>query len=305
MQVIRSSNLPHIGLRWWQLLGVSCVLMSHSVGAVAQCPVDNFDDGDDSGWIHCGDWSKRQTPQWDASSGAYCLGLSHPLKEPPPPPLTIAAEWTQASSDPRYANGCVRAGFTTGNAEAGTWNTHFVLGLRADCKNRGYKAMLGPSLGRISIFRRLEIIADRVDQKFEQDTVYQAEFCAVGSALSLKVWAEREPEPTVPQLEAENEQFAAGNIGIGVFVENDNRGPIVRGCFDNISFVPSTQCRGDLNCDGAVNSGDIEQIASQWGDAPHCRASDGDVNGDCTVGFLDLLEVTKAWGDCAQADDSS
>jgi hypothetical protein len=185
-----------------------CAILCAAFAAAvfAECPVDDFDDGDAAGWIPCGDWSDRQHPEWDASSGSYCLGLAGPLLEPPPPPLTIAAEWTRAASDERYANGCVRAGFRSGTEAAGTWSTHFVLGLRADCKNGGYKAMLGPSLGRISIFRRLELMADSLTEEFAEDTAYRAEFCAVGAHLSLKVWPATAPEPTEAQLKAVNDQ---------------------------------------------------------------------------------------------------
>jgi hypothetical protein len=216
--------------------------------------------------------------------------------------LTIAAEWTRAASDERYANGCVRAGFRSGTEAAGTWSTHFVLGLRADCKNGGYKAMLGPSLGRISIFRRLELMADSLTEEFAEDTAYRAEFCAVGAHLSLKVWPATAPEPTEAQLKAVNDQFISGNIGIGVFVENDNRGPIVRGCFDDISFVPAPRCDADLDCSGRVDSSDAFKIADAWGRAALCnprRAAD--LNGDCTVGFRDLMAVATAWGECPRA----
>jgi len=277
-------------------------LCSCAVAVAAECPVDDFDDGDDAGWVQCGEWSERQTPMWDPSSGRYCLGLSAPLREPPPPPLTIAAEWTQASRDPIYANGCVRATFHSGTEQAGTWNTHFVLGLRADCRNGGYKAMLGPSLGRISIFRQLELMADSLAERFEEDTAYRAEFCAVGAALSLKVWPAAAPEPAEPQLTATNSRFTKGNIGVGVFVENDNRGPIVQGCFDDISFEPAPQCRGDLDCSGTVDAADLRYLTAAWGDAVPCYPRrTADVNGDCTVGFRDLVAVAKSWGSCPAA----
>jgi hypothetical protein len=232
--------------------------------------------------------------------GSYCLGLANPLKEPPPPPLSIAAEWTHAASDPRYANGCVRAGFTAGTEADGTWSTHFVLGLRADCKNAGYKAMLGPSLNRISIFRRLEMLADSFVEPFEQGQAYRAEFCAVGPELSLKVWQLGTKEPAKPQLTATNDLFKQGNIGIGVFIENDNRGPIVQGCFDDIRFEPAPQCPGDLDCNGLVDGADLRAVAAAWGSYEPCfPRQQEDLDGNCAVGFSDVVAVAKAFGDCA------
>lgn len=273
-------------------------------GASAICPVDDFDDANDDGWIQCGEWNERQRPNWDASSGRYCLGLSEPLREPPPPPLSIAAEWTQAGSDPRYHNGCALVDFRSGSEREGTWSTHFVLGLRADCKNGGYKAMMGPSLGRVSIFRRLEILADSVTVAFAEDTDYHAEFCAVGAQLSLTVWPRGEPRPPVATLTATNDRYTSGNIGLGVFIENDNRGPNVQGCFDNVRFRPANGCRADLDCDGTVGASDLRTLLGRWGGVEHCDGTaDADIDGDCLVGFGDARELLGAWGDCADTVD--
>ncbi|MFT4584967.1 MAG: hypothetical protein ACI915_005289 [Gammaproteobacteria bacterium] len=270
---------------------------------LAICPVDDFDDNNDDGWIHCGNESERQHPLWDASSGSYCLGLREPLSVPPPLPLSIAAEWTRAGSDPNYSNGCVSAGFKTGTAVEGTWNTHFVLGLRADCKNGGYKAMLGPSLGRISIFHRLEMLADSLQENFEEGQSYRAKFCAIGRDLSFTVWPLGEDEPSVPQLTARNGLFDSGNIGLGVFIPNDNQGPVVRGCFDDIHFEPAPICANDLTCDGQVDTDDLKAIESAWGSYEPCSVPRAeDLNGDCAVGFSDALMIAKSWGRCRSAN---
>lgn len=271
-------------------------------GAPAVCPIDDFDDGDDAGWIHCGDWSAEQNPLWDASSGRYCLGLREPLRAPPPPPLSIAAEWQRAASDARFHNGCVTATFRSGSEAAGTWSTHFVLGLRADCGDGGYKAMIGPSLGRMSIFRRLELLADTLDADLREDTDYRVEFCAVGPALSLRVWPARSPRPHAPQLQAANARFSSGNIGVGVFIENDNRGPHVRGCFDDIRFTPAPACVADFDCDGRVGLSDARLLVRAWGTTGHCDGTvEEDLNRDCTVGVRDALTLVRSWGECARA----
>lgn len=275
-------------------------LMLFATTAPAVCPVDDFDDGDDTGWVHCGEWSEQQNPVWDAGTGRYCLGLREPLRAPPPPPLSIAAEWQRASEDPRFHNGCVTARFRTGSEAAGTWSTHFVLGLRADCGDRGYKAMIGPSLGRLSIFRRLELLADALDADFREETDYRAEFCAVGPALSLRVWAADSPRPREARLQATNAQFSAGNIGVGVFIENDNRGPNIRGCFDDIQFTPAPACQGDFDCDGRVGLGDARLLVRAWGAAAHCDGTvEADLDGDCAVGLRDAMTLLGNWGECA------
>jgi hypothetical protein len=269
--------------------------------AAAECPIDNFDDGDDEGWIHCGEWSEGQEPVWRAGSGQYCLGLRDPVRAPPPP-LSIAAEWKPAGRDERYANGCLRVGFRTGTVAAGTWSTHFVVSLRADCRAGGYKAMLGPSLGRISIYRRLGLLADDVDHRFEEGRGYRVEFCAAGADLSLKYWALGDAEPPSPQLRATDELYTKGNIGVGVFIENDNQGPNLEGCYDDVRFVPAGHCAGDLDCDGAVALTDLKKVVAGWGSYEPCHPRRiADLDGNCRVGAADLFAVLKAWGACAAA----
>jgi len=288
-----SKNLP-------ARLGVVIVLTLFIAATVdAVCPVDDFDDGDDDGWKHCGDWNERQNPVWEADSGSYCLGLRDPIREPPPPPLSIVAEWTRAGADPAYANGCLRAGFRTGTTAAGTWNTHFVVSLRADCRDGGYKAMIGPSLGRITIYRRLALLADELDHPFEEGRAYRAEFCATGPRLSLKYWALGESEPQEPQISASDKLFTKGNLGVGVFVENDNRGPILKGCFDDVRFVPANHCVGDIDCSGAIDFTDLRAVVAHWGEYEPCHPRRfEDLNGDCKVGLSDAVAVVKGWGAC-------
>jgi hypothetical protein len=280
---------------------VLCVVLVLGVAtAVAgECPIDNFDDRNDEGWRHCGEWSEQHDPVWDAGSGSYCLGLKDPVRTPPPPPLSIAAQWTGTGEDPRHGDGCLRVGFRAGTMAAGTWNTHFFVALRADCKNSGYKAMLGPSLGRISIYRRLALLADESGHPFEEGKAYRVEFCARGTGLSLKYWPLGGDEPAQPQLRASDKLFTVGDPGMGVFIENDNRGPILRGCFDDVRFVPAAHCAGDVDCSGAVDIGDLRAIVGDWGTYTPCHPRHlEDLDGDCAVGFSDTLAILKAWGAC-------
>ena len=244
-----------------------------------------------------GDWGGRKGAVWDASAGNYCLGLGVPLCAPPP--LTVVTEWALAGEESRFSNGCARVTFQAGTEVAGTWTTHFVMGLRADCKHGGYKAMLGPSFGRISIYRRLELLADSFDVPFEQGQSYRAEFCAIGVDLSLKVWPLDSVEPEESQLRANNDLYERGNIALGVFIENDNRGPNVLGCFDDVSFVPTPQCVGDFNCNGQVARADLSAIINAWGSHEPCTRKElQDLDGDCAVGFSDVLALANHWGSC-------
>jgi hypothetical protein len=241
---------------------------------------------------------------WEAASGSYCLGLRDPIREPPPPPLSIAAEWTHAGEDPSYANGCLRVSFRTGTVAAGTWNTHFVVALRADCRDGGYKAMLGPSLGRITLYRRLALLADDVNYSFEEGRAYRVEFCANGPRLSLKYWALGETEPEEALISGSDTLFTKGNLGVGVFVENDNRGPILKGCFDDVRFVPAGHCAGDVDCNGTVDFADLRTVVAGWGEYEPCHPRRfEDLDGDCKVGLSDALAVFNGWGACAAGAD--
>lgn len=284
-------------------LVVSAVLVLGVSGTTwGECPVDDFGDRNDSGWIHCGQWSDEQQPKWDVADGKYCLGLRHPLRSPPPPPLNIEAQWAVAAEESRYDNGCLRFGFHAGAQTAGTWNTHFVASLRADCGDSGYRAMIGPSLGRISIYRQARLLADEFDHAFEEGRAYRAEFCARGTQLSLKYWALSGPEPAEPQLHARDELFSRGMLGVGVFIENDNQGPVVEGCFEDLRFVPDAHCRGDLDCNGAVDYADLRALVAAWGTDESCRPRRReDLDGDCGVGFSDAAILLRSWGQCAVA----
>jgi hypothetical protein len=62
-----------------------------------------------------------------------------------------------------------------------------------------------------------------------------------------------------------------------------------------------SDCTGDTNCDGIVNSADFSQVINDWGpcgDGELCR---GDTNGDCVVNNTDLDNVRYNWGPCLSA----
>ena len=276
------------------------LMASGSAHAGATCIIDTFDEAATADWIQCGTWSKHHTPEWRVDAGAYCLGAQGKVL-PPPPPLAVAAEWPAASASSRYRDGCVVARFRSGSIAAGTWRSHFVVSMRADCKEAGYKAMIGPSLGRISLYRRLRLLADSLAHSFAENTDYWVEFCAVGAALSMRYWAHGDDRPQAPQLTATDSRFTQGNIGVGVFIENDNQGPYLRGCFDEVRYLPAHACRGDVNCDERVDFGDVVALINRWGTYTPCAPpAPSDIDGDCAVGIADLISLVRQWGVCTE-----
>ncbi len=59
--------------------------------------------------------------------------------------------------------------------------------------------------------------------------------------------------------------------------------------------VPTCTKLGDVNCDGKVNSGDLQVILRNYGKAVTSRAS-GDLTGDSIVNIFDLSQVLQNWG---------
>jgi len=49
----------------------------------------------------------------------------------------------------------------------------------------------------------------------------------------------------------------------------------------------------DLNCDGAIDGGDLAIVLGSWGQCAGCIA---DIDGDGVVGGADLAAVLGAWG---------
>jgi hypothetical protein len=265
----------------------------------AACLVDAFDDGNADGWLQCGEWGEDNTPKWEVSANAYCIGLEGGVRQPPPPPLNIDAQWSASKTDPFYSEGCLRTTFHAGTEADDTWSGHIAIAMRSNCKERGYQGLVGPSLGRISIFRSGIVLADDFGYVFEQGREYAVQMCAIGKELSLKYWAVGEPEPEAPQLRASDFTYKTGRLGVAVFMENRNLGRALRGCFDDVTFIPANACQGDVDCSGDVARADLQAVLAAWGDYDRCPPSPvADLNGDCTVGFDDLIAVFTAWGAC-------
>ncbi len=50
----------------------------------------------------------------------------------------------------------------------------------------------------------------------------------------------------------------------------------------------STICRGDCNCDGVINFGDINAFVAVLNGAPPCNFDNCDINGDGLINFGDI-----------------
>src|SRR5262249_47022707 len=72
--------------------------------------VDNFNDGNDDGWIH-EDLTPAQMATYDASSGSYTLDSAVPVLVGDPSVGTVDAHWGPSINNPRFSNGTLRGTF--------------------------------------------------------------------------------------------------------------------------------------------------------------------------------------------------
>ena len=179
--------------------------------------IDNFDDGDDNGWVHVDNTvlSPWGPGIFDASSDNYTLATSGVVSEDPfGISDTLFSEWT-GSSAPQYANGFWRA-----RMRANMEGTLFYLILRRSGGN-GYA--FGGATDQNSFF--ISRVDDAVNIPLQElnppptpvipgeDWIVEAG--AIGSQLSLKVWRDGDAIPDAPQLTVIDPTYGGGTFLVG------------------------------------------------------------------------------------------
>jgi hypothetical protein len=215
------------------VLAVSCV-----AGARAAL-LDNFADGDDSGWTHVDVLSAYGLghTNYDASGGTYQIASSTPL--PPLPSLIgTGSAWTASAADPYYSEGHMRMRFSPDNGISNPFGT-----MRMDPLLGNYYCFFAipEGAGTIGISKVTGLVDsdDLVSMTFgiTPGQWYWMEAGALGNALSLKVWAEGDPEPLTAQLTVTDGSFAAGALAVGMYKFAGDSG-VISSQFDDVSFVP-------------------------------------------------------------------
>ena len=198
--------------------------------------IDDFSDGDDDGWNHYSFLGLGGPGQWDASSGAYNLSSSGPIR---PAGDGMHSIWDE-SFDEVFEHGYLRA-----KVRANTAASEVGLGMRGAVLVGGYffegsaltnefriwKVNFEGETGDLARWRDPSVT-------FSQGEDWWFEAGAVGEQLSFKFWRDGEAEPAEPQLTATDDTFLMGQFGVSASVSNLSPTPeLLDVTFDDFTFT--------------------------------------------------------------------
>ncbi|MCA9218367.1 MAG: hypothetical protein KDB27_35100, partial [Planctomycetales bacterium] len=115
---------------------------------------------------------------------------------------------------------------------------------------------------------------------FQPGETWNIEGGVVAGKLSMKVWAEGEPEPAYPQLVIlDPDELPPDTEGLGLFTYVDTGTPPawLDVTFDDVYFTPSSL--GDLNYTSDLDAGDIDLISDAVRDDNSSRWFDMNFDG--------------------------
>jgi hypothetical protein len=221
---------------YWVQAGIVALVLC---GSAAAQLIDDFNDGDDAGWTHIDLLNQvgLGPTVYDASAGSYQIASSIALPQTPSL-VGTGSMWTASAADPQYSEGYMRLRF---QAENGISNSFGAMRMNAATGDY-YNFFTIPSgngtigISKVTAFTQND---DLVSMVFgiTPGQWYWMETGAVGDLLTLKVWAETDPEPAQPQLNVVDTSFAAGGLVLGTYKFDDDTG-VLSSRFDDVSFVP-------------------------------------------------------------------
>lgn len=225
------------GFRAWRVL--SALLVVSCVASAPAALLDDFADGDDSGWTHMDVLSAYGLghTDYDASGGTYQIASSIAL--PPLPSLIgTGSFWTASAADPYYSEGYLRMRFSTDN---GISNPFGTMRMNPLVGNYYCFFAIPEDAGTIGISKVTGLVEsdDLVSMTFgiTPGEWYWMEAGALGNTLSLKVWAAGDPEPDTAQLTVVDDAFAVGALAVGMYKFAGDSG-VISSQFDDVTFVP-------------------------------------------------------------------
>ncbi|MCA9262338.1 MAG: hypothetical protein KDA60_00755 [Planctomycetales bacterium] len=223
--------------------------------------IDNFNDGNDDGWIRL-DFTLDEPSGpgiFDASSGAYNLDTTGSVDEGRGGLLT--SMWTESIA-PQFSNGLLRATIRANESRT----VPFLLLRAPPGETDPYYAFGGDvRSGLFFIDNSSEVsVMQAAPGVFREDESWIIEAGAVDengvTRLTMKVWRPGTTEPTAPQLTVlDVTPLAPHRFGLGAWVPM--AGSRTSATFDDVSFrlvVPA--CDFDYN--GACNVDDIDALVS-------------------------------------------
>ena len=196
--------------------------------------IDDFNDGDDAGWVRIEDFGDLAGPRiFDTSTGAYNLRTTNLVA--PGTYGAVGANWEQ-SGDPSFSNGFLRA-----KVKANTMGTSVGLNLRTDNQLvNGYTFVGSTEAG---IFRFLNCTGlscsfRDTNVRFAPDEEWFIEAGAVDDHITMKVWQVGENEPLEPQLDFHDDTFTSGYFGVAAWISDGFASPVITDAtFDDVYFV--------------------------------------------------------------------
>lgn len=225
--------------------GVSLVMvaavLAFAAAAPAQVLIDDFNDGNDDGWMHLdGTLGTPSGPGiFDASSGAYHFQSTGPV---PDGEIGYLASFWDGSAAPSYQDGYVRATMNT------AVNSVAYVILRGDVDmGNFYLFGIDPSnsspaffFNRIEGYGVARLGGFDLDDQIDVGEDWIIEAGAVGDQLSMKAWKPGEMEPAVPQWTAVDSVLTGGLFGVGANRYSPGPEPpsVVSATFDDVYFTP-------------------------------------------------------------------
>lgn len=202
---------------------------------------DDFSSGDDANWTHVDllDANGLGPTIYDASSFSYEIASSIAL-----PPLPVLAATASAWTDSLVAPASYSDGIFQATMQANNDSTNLALAARTGPDGTtGYSFFLNVFQGAIGIADVAVGFGNLSATEFPLDpgVVYHVQASFIGSDLSIKVWADGDSEPLLPQVSISNSLYSEGSMALAVYNQSSDLGGVggqLSGTFDNVSFVP-------------------------------------------------------------------
>ena len=290
------------------LIALSILFARASISEAGTIVVDNFDDGDDSGWTHVADPSDRPWGPgiFDASGGAYQLATTGTVGSG----FMVGAvrsRWDR-SSDPVFANGVWRTKVRLENAgtEAGidlrfdpSSLSGYAFGIEASSAG-GQFGFIRADGGVPKIIKRIPVPGTPV--QVGQEWIIEAG--AVEDIITLKAWQAGDPEPESPQFTLRDSTYDSGSFFVAA---SGHQGWRTNAMFDEIFFTgPAQFQQGDFDGNGVLDATDIDLLSAEVRESDSGNAAVFDLNEDGRLTSADhsfwVKDLKSTWYGDANLD---
>ncbi len=195
--------------------------------------IDDFGDGKDNGWAHIDFVTRPATAVFDATSFEYVISSDRSL--PSGETEAAVAYWARALNDARYSDGILQATMRFDNE----MTSAETLMRFKPAPWQGYIFFANQSLNVIGIDRlphpSTPLAMTSYDLTSGQDYIIKG--TAIGSDLSMKIWAKGDPEPEEPQVSVSDRAYSSGALGVVAYRWETEPASVMSARFDDIYFT--------------------------------------------------------------------